>query len=866
MKISHLRTDHLTSPLGTRLIAPSLSYVVEESTGKRQLAARIEISDAPGFERLLFDSGRSEDISPLGFVPPLALAPRTRYYWRVSVWADDGDFGVSETAHFETGKRDEPWQAAWICAPFERNVHPVLLRRFELAQRPESARVYMTGVGLYELYVNGEKAGDEYLAPFYTDYEKWIQVQTYDVTALLRAGENELRVMLGNGWYKGRIGFDGGRTDVYGDTLQAICELHASLPDGEYVLGSDERWQCRPSPVLESSIYDGETYDARLETVEALRPAVRADAPEGKLCDRMSPPLRICDRRKPHRLLRTPKDEWVLDFGQVMTGWVEFEVDLPAGAAVKLEYGELLQNDCFYQENLRTAKQAYEFVSRGKPEHARPHFTFYGFRFVRVTGLEEVRPEDFTACVLHSDLERTGFVETSNEKVNRLIQNAYWGQIGNFVDVPTDCPQRDERMGWTGDAQVFAPTASFNQYTPAFYAKFLQDMVLEQRELNGSVPFVVPDVISRLRRVMDRATAFSSDHGSCAWGDAAVLIPWTLYTFFGDRELLARQFENMTRWVEYIYDQDERLCGGSRLWACGFHFADWLALDNPDKSTSFGGTDPYFVASAYYYYSAHITAQAAAVLGRQEERERYEKLAQEVRRALQREYFTQTGRIAVPTQTALVMALFMDFAPEEHRERLIADLRARLEARDMHLDTGFVGTYYLLRALTKCGLSDCAYTLLLKEDYPSWLYEVNMGATTVWERWNSVLPSGLVSDTGMNSMNHYAYGSVVEWMYRCMCGLNPDAPGFKRAVIEPHSDGRFAYVKAVYDSASGRYECGWRQTAQGVLYSVRVPFGAQARFVPEAPDARLWIGGMEAELVDGALPLGPGEWEILWKK
>lgn len=862
MKIEKLRADHLINPLGARLEAPSLSYVVEESTGKRQTAARIEVSLTRDFAGTLFDSGRREDISSLGFTPPLAIKPRTRYYWRVGVWADDGDFAVSEPAFFETGKRDEPWQGAWIRAPFDKDVHPVMVRRFDIAEAPAKARIYMTGVGLYELYVNGQKADDEYLAPFYTDYERLIQVQTYDVTGLLRAGENELRVMLGAGWYKGRIGFDGGRTDVYGEHMQMLLELRADLPGGEFVLGSDERWGCLPSPVLESGIYDGETYDARMEAAGTLMPAVLAQAPEGVCRDRLSPPLRILARRKAERLLRTPKDEWVLDFGQVMTGWVEFDVCLPAGAQVKLEYGELLQHDCFYQENLRTAKQAYTYISGGGSAHVRPHFTFYGFRFVRVTGIETIDLDDFTACVLHSDLADTGSLVTSNEKVNRLIQNAYWGQIGNFVDVPTDCPQRDERMGWTGDAQVFAPTASFNQYTPAFYAKYLEDMVREQRDLHGSVPFVVPDVISRLRRVMDKATAFSSDHGSCAWGDAAVLIPWTLYTFYGDKELLARHFENMTRWVDYISDQDERLCGGSRLWSCGFHFADWLALDNPDKETSFGGTDPYFVASAYYYYSAHITAKAAAVLGRETERARYERLAQEVKRAIQAEYFTPTGRIAVPTQTALVMALVMDFAPQAHRARLIRDLKARLEARNMHLDTGFVGTYYLLRALTKCGLSDCAYTLLLQEDYPSWLYEVNMGATTVWERWNSVLPSGLVSDTGMNSMNHYAYGSVVEWMYRCMCGLNPDAPGFKRALIEPHSDGRLEGARAVYDSAAGRYVCGWQRTDAGVVYTVQVPFDAGARFVPEKMGGSLTVNGQPARLEDGCIRLGPGTWEI----
>ena len=868
MRITRLRTDHLEFPLGALLQAPTLSYVAEASTGARQASARIEVARTPDFGELLYDSGERADISSLGFTPPLTLAPRTRYFWRVSVRADDGDCAVSEPAWFETGKRDEAWQARWIRAPFDADVHPVLERRFELAQAPERARVYMVGLGLYELYVNGQKAGDEYLAPFYNDYERWIQVQTYDVTDLLHAGENRVQILLGNGWYKGRFGFDGHSRAIYGGAMQALLELHAQAADGEFVLCTDETWTCRPSPVTASGIYDGEAYDARLEGVGEGVPAALAQAPEGPLCDRMSPPLRICDRRAPVRLLHTPAGEQVLDFGQVMTGWVELDVDLPAGAQVTLEYGELLQNDCFYQGNLRTARQAYAFTSAGRPAHARPHFTFYGFRYVRVTGLEPVRPEDFTACVLHSDLQRTGWVETSNEKVNRLIENAFWGQIGNFVDVPTDCPQRDERMGWTGDAQVFSATASFNQYTPAFYAKYLHDMLLEQRALGGSVPFVVPDILGRLQRLSSKnqVDGWGTEHGSCAWGDAATVIPWTLYTFFGDKELLARQFENMTAWTDYIHAQDEARCGGSRLWTCGFHFADWLALDNPDKDSCFGGTDPYFVASAYYYLSASLTAKAAAVLGREAERLRYERLALEVRDAIRREYFTPTGRIAVPTQTGMVLALALDLAPEAARGRIARDLRARLEARGMHLDTGFVGTYFLLRALTQCGLSDCAYALLLQEDYPSWLYEVNMGATTVWERWNSVLPNGLVSDTGMNSMNHYAYGSVVEWMYRDMCGLNPAAPGFKRARIAPHSDARIGHARCTYDSAAGRYACGWERTQDGVRYAVTVPFDCEAEFVPESAQGSLTLNGARVQTQDGGVRLGPGTWEILWTR
>ena len=485
-------------------------------------------------------------------------------------------------------------------------------------------------------------------------------------------------------------------------------------------------------------------------------------------------------------------------------------------------------------------------------------------------------------------------IETSNPKVNRLFLNALWGQKGNFVDTPTDCPQRDERMGWTGDAQVFCATASFNMYTPAFYHKFLYDMAEEQKELGGSVPHVVPDILDQINDVLedpiraaqlgiktsqesngsgvahaDRAengeeknaaneTALNEAveteketsealeketaekeperaAGSCAWGDAATVIPWTSYVFFGDKTLLKKEYENMKMWTDYIHRIDEEKCGGKRLWTYGFHFADWLALDNFHKDSCLGGTDPYYVASCYYLYSAELTAKAAATLGKGEDAIYYTRLAEEVREAIRKEYFTVTGRIAIDTQTAMVLALRFGIVPENARERLIQSLKTKLEEEKIHLTTGFVGTPYLCPVLTENGLADYAYTLLLNEDFPSWLYEVNMGATTIWERWNSVLPDGSISDTGMNSLNHYSYGSIVEWMYRYMCGINPDEheAGFQKFVIKPYPDIRFEYAKADYQSVYGRIESGWKKTDKGWQFQIMVPFDTTAQFVLE---------------------------------
>ena len=862
MKIERLKINHLTTPLGFRLDEPQLSWVVTESTGTKPVWARVEAAADASFANLLYDSGKRDDLNPLACPLPLTFAPRTRYFWRVTVCADDGDCGTA-SSWFETGKMDEPFAGQWIAAPFDKTVHPILRRTFTLDGAAEDARLYITGLGLYEAYLNGQPVTDEVLTPFYNDYNFWVQVQTYDVTGLLRAGENVLDVYLGNGWYKG-FGpneSDGSRTELYGDRMQMLAELRAVLPDGKsFCLASDESFRCHTGPVLESTIYDGEIYDARLADPgeDGWAAAVSVDAPVGAAADRLSTPLRRHEAVKPVKLLHTPAGEQVLDFGQVITGWVEADVLLPAGAEMALDYGELLQHDNFYNENLRSARAHFGFTSDGKPAHVRPHFTFYGFRFVRVTGIEAVNPDDFTAYVIHSDLERTGFLETSNAKVNRLIQNAWWGQRGNFVDVPTDCPQRDERLGWTGDAEVFAPTASFNMDTAAFYRKYLYDMALEQATLGGAVPFVVPDVLGQIHRHFGEE---NHDYGSCAWADAAVMIPWTLYRFYGDKSMLAEQFPQMMAWVDWVETQDETHFGGPRLWLRGFHFADWLALDNPVAGSCFGGTDCYYVASAYYYYSTYLTARAAEALGDQANAEKYDRRAEEIRAAFRKEFFTATGRIAEPTQTAMLLALSMNLAPDEARPRLVRDLRKKLEARNMHLDTGFVGTYHLMRTLSSVGLGACAYTLLLNEDYPSWLYEVNMGATTVWERWNSVLPDGLVSDTGMNSMNHYSYGAVVEWMYRCMCGLNAIEPGFASARIAPMSDDRFDWVRAEYASASGTYRSGWQRENGVLTYTVEVPFGATAVFVPESADARLEINGKPAAK-SGEVTLTPGVWTI----
>ncbi len=847
MKISAMRANHLETPLGYDLSHLSLSWIPEDAAGTRQESARVLIAADPEFQQILHDSGRRADLDSLGYCPGLALAPRTRYYWEVTVTDDAGD-EASGRSWFETGKMAEPWQAAWI-SPECGAAHPLVRGSVFLPEAPVSARAYVCGFGLYEFYVNGARAGDEYFTPYYNDYRLWAQVQTYDLTGLLGAGENVLGAMLGNGWYKGRFGFeDSPRSGLFGDAFSFLCEVRVTLRGGRsLVFGTGGDWRWAPSPVLESGIYDGETYDARLavpgwcergEPAAFSHPVRVVEGPFLTLADRYSVPVRITETLPAPDFLRTPKGETVLDFRQEITGWVKFRCRLPAGTRVRLQYGEILQDGCFYRENLRSAKAEYVYYAGGGNEETRPFFTFYGFRYVKVEGMDTVDPADFTACVLHSDLERTGFLETSDARVNRLFANALWSQRGNFLDVPTDCPQRDERMGWTGDAQVFCPTASFNLYTPAFFRKYLHDMLLEQRALyHGSVPHVVPMMIDDPGK---------TQHGSCAWADAAAIIPWQQYLYYGDRALLAEQYENMRAWADFLRREDQEN-GGRHLRASGFHFADWLALDNPNPESCFGGTDPYYVASAYFYRTIRITAKAARALGHTAEAEKHAAWAEEIRAAFQKTYLLPGGENRCRTQTSYVLALAFGLTPEAERAATFRLLEEKLAADGMHLTTGFAGTPELCPVLSENGGNESAYRLLFNDDYPSWLYEVDMGATTIWERWNSVLPNGKISGTGMNSLNHYAYGSIVEWMYRYLCGINPseDGPGFRRILLRPLPNPRISSAKAAFRSPMGWIESGWAYEDGGhsLTYRFTVPFGAQAELrLPGCPPVTLGPG------------------------
>ncbi len=845
MKITELKVNHLTAPMGYQISPLSFSWKVTECSGKKQKWARVCVYRG---EETLYDSGEDARADSLDYGVELSLKPRTAYRWRVEVMADNGESAAAESS-FETGKMEEPWLGRWITAGLDADTPALLEKSFSISD-VRNARLYICGLGLYEAYLNGKKVGEEFLSPGYHAYDFHVQASTYDVTEYLQAGSNTLQVWLGDGWYRGRLGFDGGFTNLYGERCCCIAELYNG---NELAVKTDGGWRSRRSPVSFSNIYDGEVFDANLLNSKELygvreespakvgalnKDLPPEDRPIRALCDRMNLPIVKKEHFSVQETVHTPKGETVLDFGQEITGWVEFDSALPAGAGVRLTGGEIMQNGCFYRENYRTAKTEFTYISDGQERHVRPHFTFYGFRYMLVEYLDTAAAPitNVIAWHLRSDFDQIGFIDTGIPKVNRLFQNALWGQKDNFLDVPTDCPQRDERLGWTGDAQIFSETACYNMFMPAFYRKYLWDMRAEQSILDGSVPNVVP----RLKEGM------VAEHGSCPWADAGVVIPWNVWLHYGSRTLLAECYPGMKAWVDFQQQREEKE-GGPHLVKSGFHFADWLALDNPAPGP-YGATDPLYIASAYYYRCAKSVASAAAILGYAGDAAKYTELADQILSAIQETYFDESGGCVCHTQTGSAIAIAFGLIPERAAPCKEGNaLEERVKANRNHLNTGFVGTTILCPALTESGFNKTAVDLLLNEDFPSWLYSVNLGATTVWERWDSVGPDGTISAEGMNSLNHYSYGSIEAWMYQYICGVSPLEAGFRKARIAPHPDVRLGHATCSLNTPAGRYRSGWRFEDGRCVYEIEVPFHAEAEFVRNGKTTVLGAGEYRME-------------------
>ena len=839
MYISRLRVNHKKNPLGFNLAKIHLSWEVKAVCGKWAVETRIIVSESSNMEKLVYDSGVQENYHENQMLVSFDLKPRTRYYWQVEVKDDKGDCAKSNPAWFETGKLQESWTAKWIGTEENEKRMPLLYKEFELKEKPESVRWHVCGLGLYEAYVNEKKAGREFLMPGYHCYDSFLEYQTLDVTELLSQGKNKIAVLLGEGWYKGRFGFDGDYRNLYGNQKKCIGELHIRYANGqEECIVTDSSWKAEESSICENGIYDGEHID---ETLEHKMLSVEEIEETRPLVERFNPRIHKVEEFQPVSV-KQEDEALLLDFGETVTGWVEITGAFETGQKVMMQYGEVLQKGRFYRDNLRTAKAEFTYVSKGKGETIRPHFTYYGFRYVKIKGLNPEKEYKFIAYRIMSDIERTGWVATDHDKVNHLLENTLRSQKCNFLDIPTDCPQRDERMGWTGDAGIFASTACFHMDSGSFFHHYMKNMQAEQEKCNGAIPFFVPR--PKVKKE-EHTNPFYLDSGAAVWGDAATLIPWRLYQFYGDKAMLEEQYPVMKAWVDYEYERTKEN-EIPYLWQNDRQLGDWLALDNGNINNPIGKTDSGFIASVYHYWSTKMVKEAAESLGLEESKV-YAEREREIRNAILNYYFPDKKFCLEYTQTACALLLYLKLYPEREREVITAKLAELLKKNNGHLNTGFVGTPILCMALSENGQNQLAYDLLLNEDYPGWLHEVNLGATTVWERWNSLEEDGSISGTGMNSLNHYAYGSIAEWIYRYMCGLNPSIGEAVKMTIYPMPDQRLKKAEGSWRSVFGKYVCAWNwKSEQEVVCNIEVPFNANARFIlPDGTEEILDCGKYE---------------------
>ncbi len=877
LRIVKLRTDSRQNPLGIDARTPHLSWQLESSArGVRQSAYQIRIARSAealhAGTPLLFDSGKiMSDQSTHVKYPSPPLQSRQRYAWQVRVW-DAGGQGSewSAPASWEMGLLSpHDWVAKWISPQFpEDPVKPgpaaMLRTAFEVSGNVTRARVYVTSHGLYELHLNDQRVGDAVLTPGWTSYAHRVQYQTYDVTDQLRAGANAIGALLGDGWYRGTLGFVGKRHQ-FGDQVALLMQLEITYADGHtQTVSSDGNWKAATGPILRSDLYKGETYDARLER-SGWASAGYDDrdwwivhvipAPPASIIAQAGPTVRRMEELTPVRIFKTPAGSSVADMGQNMVGWVRLRVSGPAGAKVTLRHAEVLDKDGnFYTDNLRTAEQRIEYILKGEGEEVfEPHFTFQGFRYVSVEGYPgELRPQNLTGIVIYSDMERTSQFETSSPLINQLQRNIVWGQKGNFVDVPTDCPQRDERLGWTGDAQAFSATAAFNMDVEGFFTKWLGDLAAEQLD-TGNVPWVVPDVIRTfaLGRQKPGNTETIAAAGAAGWSDAATIIPWNLYLAYGNKDLLATQYESMVKWLAY----EQARAGSDHLWSGDFHFGDWLDFFSAARNTNFGSTSTDLIATAFYAHSADILERAARVLEKHDDARRHGELFAHIKDAFTRTFVTPEGGVGDGTQTAYVLALDFDLLPADLRAKAAARLAQDVRERG-HLTTGFLGTPHLLNVLSRFGYLDEAYRLLNRTEFPSWLYPVTKGATTIWERWDGIRPDGSFQNAAMNSFNHYAYGAVGEWMYSVVAGINidPNAPGYQHIVIKPQPGGGLTRARASHASPYGEVSVSWQWMGNTFDLQVEIPPNSTATVIlPDAKQSQVLEAGRLISASNGIL-------------
>lgn len=831
------RIEHHRTAIGIGESSPRLSWMVTDApAGWAQKAYRIAAR---------FDGSRTEDSTVVSAAQVLVawpftpLSSREQVRLTVQVQGTDGGWSApSEPAILETGLLEvHDWVAwpvggTWNEDPGADDRRPAMVRRdFRVNEDVVRARLYATAHGLYEAEINGQRVGDDALSPGWTSYDNRLRYYTYDVLDLLSPGTNTIGAWLADGWYRGRLGWQHGFRNLWGTDQSFLAQLELTYADGRReTVATDHSWQVSTGPILRSGIYDGEDYDARLEPLGWSSPGFNPTGWEpvqlrhrdaATLVAPTGPPVRCTQELAPVQVLTSPSGAQILDFGQNFAGRVRISAAAPAGHTVTLRTAEVLQDGEIYTRPLRSARSSdsYTFAGRHEGESWEPRFTYHGFRYAEVTGWpgdirSAVEAGQIVGRVYHTDLERTGWFECSDESVNRLHENVVWSMRSNFVDIPTDCPQRDERVGWTGDIQIFGPTAAFLFDVSGMLGGWLRDVAAEQLP-DGTVPWYVPLIPAHDKWTPIRPGA--------AWGDVVTVLPWTLYQADGDEELLRVQFEPARRWVDLI----ERLAGPERLWDRGFQLGDWLDPAASPHDPSEARTDRHLVATAYFARSAQILAQTAGRIGRATEAAYYHRLAEDVGDAFRRTYVGDDGRMSNDTQTAYALALgFGLLANTSHRQFAAQRLSELVAESGSRIATGFVGTPLVCDALSDNGHLESAYDLLLETECPSWLYQVRMGATTTWERWDSMLPDGTVNPGTMTSFNHYALGAVASWLHRRVAGLEPGRPGYSTVRFAPRPSARITSASARHMTPYGETSIAWASSDGLLSIEAVIPHGA----------------------------------------
>ena len=902
--VQDLRCEYQDNPLGIDVVQPRLGWkLASAQRGVVQSAYQIRVT---GTSLVPWDTCKV--LSPHSIHVPYGgpiLRSGERCTWRVRIWdGHDQPSAWSEPAWWEMGLlHPSDWHAQWIAPGWQEDPKaeppcPYLRTSFSVNGPVSRARAYITSLGFYELFLNGQRVGDAYFTPGYTSYHRRLQYQTYDITALLREGENAVGVILGDGWYRGKLGAFPQR-NIYGERLALLVQLHLCYADGhEQLVLSDEDWKATTGPILSSDMQAGEIYDARLEMPGWNEPGFDASRwqkvaavsyPRAHLLATNGPLVRPHEEITPIALLRTPNGETVVDMGQNFAGVVRFRVKAPAGTTVRLQHGETLDADGnFTTANVHRAPrkashdfQEVRYTLKGEAEEVyTPHFTFHGFRYVKVEGFPGTPSiEQFTGLALYSDLPETGSFACSDPLINRLQQNILWSQKSNFLEIPTDCPTR-ERLGWTGDVQVFACTGSFLMQTAGFLSKWLQDLAAEQ-VADGQVANIVPSQVrARPGTALSvpwiiRAVPYpgKSFPGSAGWGDAAVIVPWTLYECYGDQRVLAQQYASMKAWVEYMRKQAKRQPWIRRitplswskqekrtlqpyLWKAGFQFGEWLEPDESFGPKIMTGilkrmlfSSP-LVATAYFAHSTHLLAETAHVLGKDDDAREYEALHRRIKEAYRAVFIDQDGRIRPEKQASYVRALAFDLVPPALQRAAVDHLVRLIKENDYHLGTGFLSTPYLCHVLSENGQVEVAYALLQQDTMPSWLYEVKQGATTIWETWDGIGEDG----TPKGSLNHYAKGAVGSWLYQVVAGIEPAAPGYKRIRFQPRPGGGLNAACARYYSLYGEIASSWHIRDGTFTLAITVPANTTATvFLPGAEASRVTEGGQSVETVEGII-------------